>query len=368
MRIALDVSPLLGTRAGVGTYVEQLVKSLLAISVEHQYDLYTPGPLPAGDTEAFEKYAHARIVQCPSVLMGWRARWGHVDVFHGMNYKLRGWGRRGGVVTIHDLAMDRIPQASRKLLGQHRSFQRTRRTALKATRVIAVSKHTAGDIAALYGVPPDRLRIIPNGAGGDFHPIVDHNALDTVMARYGISSQSFLLTTGGENPRKNVAGVIQAFAKLTDLRTRLKLVVVGGVDKNGADLRNLVARAGLQEAVVFAGHVSGESMRALYSACAAFVFASLYEGFGMPVLEAMACGAPVVCSNTSALPEVAGDAAALADPYDPGSIAIAIAKVLGDAGLRDELRRRGFLQARTFSWEQSARKLVQVYEELAGTG
>ena len=367
MRIALDVSPLLGTRAGVGTYVEQLVKSLLAISTEHQYDLYTPGTRPSDDAQAFGKYPNAAIVQCPSVLMAWRARWDHVDIFHGMNYKLRGWGRRGGVVTIHDLAMDRIPQPSRKLLGQRHSFRRTRRTALRAARVIAVSRHTAGDVAALYGVPPDRIRIIPHGAGADFHPIVERDALDPVLTRYGIAPQGFLLTTGGDNPRKNVAGVIQAFAKLTDFRTRLKLVVVGGVDRDRTKLREIVTRAGLQEAVVFAGHVSEDSMRALYSTCAVFVFASLYEGFGMPVLEAMACGAPVVCSNTSSLPEVAGEAAVLADPYDSGSIAIAIAKALGDAGLKDELRRRGFAQARKFSWEQSARKLVQVYEELAGS-
>jgi glycosyltransferase involved in cell wall biosynthesis len=367
MRIALDVSPLLGTRAGVGIYVERLVKSLLAVSPQHQYDLYTTGPLRSDDADAFGKYPNAAIVRCPSVLMAWRARWDHVDIFHGMNYKLRGWGRCGGVVTIHDLAMDRIPQASRKLFGQRQSFRRTRRTTLRAARVIAVSRHTAGDVAALYGIPPDRIRIIPNGAGADFHPVVERDTLDPVLARYGIAPQAFLLTTGGDNPRKNVAGVIQAFAKLTDFRTRLKLVVVGGVDKERTKLREIAVRAGLQEAVVFTGHVSEDTMRALYSTCTVFVFASLYEGFGMPVLEAMACGAPVVCSNTSSLPEVAGEAALLADPYDPGSLAIAMAKTLGDAGLRDELRRRGFAQARKFSWEQSARMLVQVYEELAGT-
>jgi glycosyltransferase involved in cell wall biosynthesis len=365
MRLALDVSPLVGTRAGVGTYVERLVTALIAISPEHQYDLYTPHPLPDADVAALDKFSNAKIVRCPAWLMGSRARWDRVDIFHGMNYKLQGWGRYGGVVTIHDLALDRIPQPSRKLFGQQSSFRRGRRTALRASRVIAVSQHTASDIAALYGVPRERIAVVMNGGGGDFYPILDKLLVDSVKARCGIVRGDFILATGGTEPRKNIARVIDAFGRVPGLRERFHLVVVGG-QRGREALHEAVRRAKLQSAVVFPGHVPLEDLRALYSSCSAFVFPSLYEGFGMPVLEAMACGAPVICSNTSALPEVAGDAAILVDPTSAEAIAAAIAEVLSSEDVREELRRRGPIRAKTFTWERSARELLQVYVGLAG--
>jgi glycosyltransferase involved in cell wall biosynthesis len=364
MRLALDVSPLVGTRAGVGTYVERLVRALIAISPEHQYYLYTPHPLPDADAAALEKFSNVKIVRCPAWLMGRRARWDRVDIFHGMNYKLRGWGRYGGVVTIHDLALDRIPQPSRKLFGQQSSFRRGRRTALRASRVIAVSQHTASDIAELYGVPRERIAVVSNGAGADFYPIMDKLLVDSVKARCGIVRGDFVLATGGAEPRKNIVRVLEAFGRVPGLRDRFHLVVVGGMDR-GSGVNELVRRANLQSAVLFPGHVPPEDLRALYSSCSAFVFPSLYEGFGMPVLEAMACGAPVICSNTSALPEVAGDAAILVDPTSVEAIANAMAEVLSSNAVRDGLRRRGPIRAKSFGWDRSARELLQVYADVA---
>jgi glycosyltransferase involved in cell wall biosynthesis len=366
MRFALDVSPLVGTRAGVGNYVERLVRALIATSPEHQYFLYTPHPLPDSDVAVLNKFSNAKIVHCPGWLMGSRARWDGVDIFHGMNYKLRGWGRYGGVVTIHDLALDRIPQPSRKLFGQQASFRRGRRTALRASRVIAVSQHTASDIAALYGVPRERIAVVMNGSGGEFYPIVDNRVLDSVKARFGIVRGDFILATGGAEPRKNIARVIEAFGRVPGLRESFQLIIVGGVERRGAALDEAVRRAGLQTAVMFPGHVSPEDLRVLYSSCSAFVFPSLYEGFGMPVLEAMACGAPVICSNTSALPEVAGDAAILVEPTSAEAIAAAMVKILSSKDVREDLRRRGPIRAKAFTWERSARELLQVYAGLAG--
>ena len=365
MRLALDVSPLVGTRAGVGTYVERLIRALIAISPEHQYYLYTPHPLPDADVAVLGKFPNAKVVRCPAWLMGRRARWDRVDIFHGMNYKLRGWGRYGGVVTIHDLALDRIPQPSRKLFGQQSSFRRGRRTALRASRVIAVSQHTASDIAELYGVPRERIAIVTNGAGGDFYPIVDKLLVDSVKARCGIVRGDFVLATGGAEPRKNIVRVLEAFGRVPGLREKFHVVVVGGVDRGSGLLHETVRRAKLQSAALFPGHVPPEDLRALYSSCYAFVFPSLYEGFGMPVLEAMACGAPVICSNTSALPEVAGDAAILVDPTSVEAIANAMARVLSSEDVREELRRRGPIRAKSFGWDRSARELLQVYADLA---
>jgi glycosyltransferase involved in cell wall biosynthesis len=364
MRLALDISPLLGTRAGVGTYVEQLLKALVRLAPQHQFYLYTPHALPAADDAFFRKYPHVRIVRCPSWLMACRTRWDRVDLFHGMNYKLRGRGRYGGVITIHDLALDRIPQPSRKLFGQRWSFLRSRRTARRATRIIAVSQTTAADVAELYGVSRDRIAVVPNGVAAEFHPVSDKELTRDVLVRFGIKEE-FILATGGTHPRKNIARLIQAFGETIELHAGLVLVVAGGMGRGGEALKQAVERAGVRDRVIFPGHVTQQELRVLYSSCAVFVFPSLYEGFGLPVLEAMACDAPVVCSHAGALPEVAGDAALLVDPEDVGALGIALQKALHNHELREELRRRGKERVKAFSWERSARTLLEVYAEVA---
>ncbi len=143
MRIGLDASPLTANRGGIGTHVRHLLEALIRIAPQHDYCLYTPHSIPAEDYAVFVGHPHVRIIRCPSSLTGLRARWDRVDIFHGLNYKVRGWGRYGGVVTIHDLALDRLGLPSRKLLGQRSSFYRTRQMALRATRVVIVSVNSA---------------------------------------------------------------------------------------------------------------------------------------------------------------------------------------------------------------------------------
>jgi glycosyltransferase involved in cell wall biosynthesis len=365
MRIALDVSPLARNRAGIGTYVAHLLTSLVRLAPDHEFLLYAPNRFPKKDHAFFDVQPHVRIIQCPRLLMVLRARWDQVDVFHGLNFKLRGWGRFGGVVTIYDLSLDRIPQPSRKLFGQRWSFLRTKRTAKRASRVVTISAHTAKDIVELYGVPRERIAIVGPAVGPEFYPVVDPAVQASVKARYGIRREAFVLSGGGTEPRKNIVGLIEAFGRATQLRERLNLVVVGGMERGAEAIREVVRRARLEEAVIFPGHVPLEDLRVLYSSCALFAFPSLYEGFGMPVLEAMACGAPVVSSNAASLPEVVGDAALLVDPRDPEAWAQAMTRVFEDANLREDLRRRGALRVKVFSWEQSAREQLRVYKELA---
>jgi glycosyltransferase involved in cell wall biosynthesis len=365
MRIALDVSPLARNWAGIGTYVAHLLTSLVRLAPDHEFLLYTPDRLSKKDHDFFNARPHVRIVRCPSFLMGLRARWDRVDIFHGLNFKLRGWGRYGDVVTIYDLSLDRLSQPSRKLFGQRWSFLRTRRTALRASRVITISAHSAKDIVELYGVPRERIVIVSPAVGPEFYPVVDPAVQASIKARYGIRREAFVLSGGGTEPRKNIASLIEAFDHATRLREKLNLVVVGGMERGAEAIREVIRRARLDEAIIFPGHVPLEDLRVLYSACSLFVLPSLYEGFGMPVLEAMACGAPVVSSNASSLPEVAGDAALLVDPRNPEAWAQAMTRVFEDANLRDDLRRRGALRIKAFSWEQSAREQLRVYQELA---
>src|SRR3989442_3367419 len=210
MRIAMDVSPLARNRAGIGTYVSHLLTALVRIVPEHEFLLYTPDRLPEKDHAFFDAQPHVRIVRCPAWLMGLRARWDQVDVFHGLNFKLRGWWRYGGVVTIYDLSQDRLPLPSRKLFGQRRSFLRTRRTAQRASRVVTISAHSAKDIVELYGVPRERIAIVSPAVGPEFYPVVDPAVQASVKARYGIRREAVVLSRGGTEPRKNNVGLIQA--------------------------------------------------------------------------------------------------------------------------------------------------------------
>ena len=367
MRIALDVSPLARNRAGIGTYVAHLLTSLVRLAPEHEFLLYTPDPLPKKDHAFFIAQLHVRVVRCPTLLMGLRARWDRVDIFHGLNFKLRGWGRFGGVVTIYDLSLDRLPLPSRKLFGQRRSFLRTKRTALRASRVVTISEHSAKDIVELYGVPRERIALVIPAVSSEFYPVHDPTIKQQVRARYGIRQEGFVLSCGGAEPRKNIARLVEAFSRTQRLRETMSLVVVGGKDRGAEPIWETARRARLEEAAIFPGHVPLEDLRVLYSSCSLFVFPSLYEGFGMPVLEAMACGAPVVSSNASSLPEVVGDAALLVNPLDVEGLTAAMMRVVEDAGLRESLKRKGSLRIKAFSWEQSARDQLCVYQDLART-
>jgi glycosyltransferase involved in cell wall biosynthesis len=214
-------------------------------------------------------------------------------------------------------------------------------------------------------VPRERIAIVSPAVGPEFYPVVDPAVQASVKARYGIRREAFVLSGDGTEPRKNIVGLIEAFGSATRLRQKLNLVVIGGMDRGAEAIREVVRRARLEETFIFPGHVPLEDLRVLYSSCAFFAFPSLYEGFGMPVLEAMACGAPVVSSNASSLPEVVGDAALLVDPRDPEAWAQAMTRVFEDANLREDLRRRGVLRIKAFSWEQWARDQLRVYQELA---
>src|SRR5439155_14037459 len=197
MRIALDVSPLARNRAGIGTYIAHLLTALVRVAADHEFFFYTAHPLPEKDRAFFGSQPSVRIIYCPSMLVGLRARWDGVDLFHGLNFKLRGWGRFGCVVTIYDLSLDRLPQPSRKLFGQRRSFLRTRRTAQRASGVVTISEHSAKDIIELYGVPLERFAIVSPAVGPEFYPVVDPAVQASIKARYGIRREAFVLSGGG---------------------------------------------------------------------------------------------------------------------------------------------------------------------------
>jgi glycosyltransferase involved in cell wall biosynthesis len=298
------------------------------------------------------------------MLLRWRGRRDGLDLFHGPNFRIRTQGLRGALVTIHDLWLDRFPQYSPKMFGQRLSFYRTRRTAWSARKVIAVSQHTARDIQELFGLPADRIVVIPNGVSAEFHPAEDPVAMEQFRRRFRLPTGRFILFVGGADPRKNHRTLLQACAGRRSLRERCSLVLVGDEQHRFGSFRKTAAELGLQHNIVCTGRLTVDMLRLLYSHADVFVFPSLYEGFGIPVLEAMACGAPVITSNTTSLPEVAGEAALLVDPTDADGLGRAVSRVLDDEALRKHLIAKGCERVKLFPWSRAAQETMALYREL----
>jgi glycosyltransferase involved in cell wall biosynthesis len=292
----------------------------------------------------------------------------HVDLLHCPYWSNPLWAPWPTVVTVHDVIQFVLPEyAWRKISRAY--FGIVSRGARRADAIITVSECSKRDIVKLLGLPPERIHVIGNAVDATLHPVRDAWLLASVRERYGIGSR-FVLYFGGFDMRKNVPRLIEAYAGLpAGLRKEYQLVIAGRYQHLGhplyPDPRVTVQRLGLDGRVVFTGQIREQDKAPLYSAATVFAFPSLYEGFGIPVLEAMACGTPVVTSNSSALPEVAGDAGLLVDPYDTDAIGNGIRKLLEEQALRDELARRGLERARLFTWQQVAEQTLNVYRYVA---
>lgn len=370
MRIGIDATSILGDKGGVGWHTYHLLHALLDLKEEVEWVGYVkPGALRdrREDLDSFreaEASGRLRWVEAGRFGLRWRGARDGLDLYHGTNFKMRTVGRAGGLVTIHDLWLDRYPQYSAKFLGQRVSFYRTRWTAWRASRVITVSDYSAGDIASLYGLPRHRIAVIPNGVSADFHPQRSPADQEAVRRRFGVPTDRFILFIGGADPRKNHERLLEAYAREADRLRGVSLVLVGDVRHRFGDMRETVRRLQLDGRAVFPGRLPLADLRLLYSQATVFVFPSIYEGFGMPVLEAMACGAPVVTSNTTSLPEVAGDAALLVDPQDARGLAAAVLRLVEDAPLREGMRAKGLERVSQFTWSRAARLTMDLYRDV----
>jgi glycosyltransferase involved in cell wall biosynthesis len=275
------------------------------------------------------------------------------------------------VVTVHDLIPLLMPPYRGGPLAQAYTRLATA-TARRATAIIADSECSRRDIVRLLNVPEDRVTVIYLAADERFKPMAEAEVAPT-RRRHGLDCP-FVLYLGGIDCRKNAPRLLEAFAALLksgeqSLPADLTLAVAGDIPSPSAmfpDVRGQVAAMGLRDRVKFIGRVSEEDAPALYNAAEVFVFPSLYEGFGLPPLEAMACGTPVVCSNTSSLPEVVGDAAITVDPEDVGALAEALRRALLDVDLRRERRERGLRRAAQFNWHKTAVETLRVYQRALG--
>lgn len=365
MRIGIDAASIMGDKGGVGWHTHHLLQALLALKEEVEYLGYLrPGSLRAGRLDGWPVNERMRWVEAPRWLMSWRGSWDGLDLYHGPNFKMHTKGRSGGIVTIHDLWLARHPEYSRKLLGQAGSSRRARATALRARKVVTVSEFSAREIEELYDIPREHVVVIHNGVSEDFYPEHNDQHVAELRRRWAIPTAGFILFVGGADPRKNHRVFLQAVAQLRSQLGERVMVLVGDAEHPEGSYRATAQALGLEQHVRYTGRLDRADLRRLYSCADLFVFPSRYEGFGMPVLEAMACGAPTITSSTSSLPEVAGDAALLVDPDDVEALGRAMVTLLSDLDLRQTLRRRGFERARLFTWQDAAARTSALYHEL----
>lgn len=360
---------------GIGRYTLNLINALARIDESNQYHLYINGLWPCDigtpadnfcldSGMAWPLFSRSRFlewqVRAPADL---RAR--RFDVFHftfSQNVPLLKSGPI--VVTVHDLISIIFREHYRhNKLRPLFDWMWTKATK-KADRIIAVSESTKRDIIEYLDVPEDKIKVVYEAADPIYGPVTE-DEVESAKKRFKING-SYIMYVGGMDPRKNLEGLLDAYRRLpTDLSREHKLVVVGRLDQWYPEIEKLISEFGLRERVIFTGFVPDEMLVALYNGASVFVLPSLYEGFGLPLLEAMSCRTPVVCSNAASIPEVIGDAALMVDPRDVDGLAAAIERALTDSELREDLREKGFKRAKSFSWEKTARETLAVYEEIA---
>jgi glycosyltransferase involved in cell wall biosynthesis len=367
VRIAIDATSVPPQPAGAGVYAIELVRALAQRARHDGYALFTRGAW-ADDVVAGRK--NWRLEQVDAGSRAVRLAWEQVrlpralaslgiDVLHSTHHTLPLAGVRcRRVVTIHDVTFFRIPERyppARRLYMQ----TLTRLAARVADAIIVPSNAVRDDVQRLLRVPAAKITTVYEAAGTQYAPLDRPAALD-IARRYGIEAP-YVLSVGSLEPGKNRARLIRAVRALRDEGVDARLVVVGQrAWKYESDLA-LVEELGMGDRVIFPGYVRAEDLPALYGAATAFAFPSLYEGFGLPVIEAMACGAPVLTSDRSATAEVAGDAALLVDPHSVDAIRDGLRRLLADADLRADLSRRGLLRATHFSWRRAADETYAVY-------
>jgi glycosyltransferase involved in cell wall biosynthesis len=405
MRIGFDITALYVAQAGVFTYSHNLLRALLEKDHKNEYLLLDYTPLRdqrANPREISELLApNAAIIHCGGLRQRRLARWetlqnsplrslaalvdetllrpwsaaakailhrtlsqvlDGVDVFHASDVLL--WKQAGAlnVITIYDLTVLLLSEChtanTREMHSKAYRFAQE-----QADVVIAASEATRRDILAHLQVPPDRVRVVHGGVSPTFRPIDDRKSLEQTLAPFGLSPGSYILHVGTIEPRKNLIRLVEAYHQIQGMvpAPAPKLALTGAKGWRFQEVLERVRALELEAQIVFLGSVPPDALPALYNGARLFVYPSLYEGFGLPPLEAMACGVPVVASNTSSLPEVIGDAGLLVDPIDTQALAAAMASLLDDAEQCTALSERGLARAAQFSWERAAGETLEIY-------
>jgi glycosyltransferase involved in cell wall biosynthesis len=371
LRIAIDAHSVGTGLGGNESYATNLIEALAEIDQTNRYTLYVT------KREAVERFGnrwpnfsvrstlpHTPLIRIPLTLSA-ELRRNPVDVLH-VQFTAPPFSPCPVVVSIHDLSFEHLPNTftwrSRKQLRIT-----VRRTARQASQVIALSEYARNDIVNTYQVSTDKISVIPLSAGAHFRPITDEEELQRVRQTYGIEGE-YMLSVGAIQPRKNLGRLVAAYSHLRGAKPEgklPKLVLAGKCAWLYDETLRAIKELELSDSIILTGYVPESDLPTLYSGALCFIYPSYFEGFGLPPLEAMQCGVPVIVGDRTSLPEVVGDAAVLVDPFDVHALAGAIEKVVSDSDLRARLSVQGLARAKLFEWRETARQTLAVYQKAA---
>ena len=376
MRIGIDVTAALTQGGGIGRYTRELVQALAAVDAQNSYRLFSakppaklPVPEPLPQTKNFV-HKPAPLDERWLYRLWYRLRlplpvqWvtGQVDLFHSPDFVLPPVnGRIPTLLTVHDLSFVHYPHVFPERLVTYLN-QVVPWSIGRATHILADSDATRQDLLNIWQVPPEKVTVLYSGVHERFEPVGDVALITAVRHKYHLQDWPYILSVGTLQPRKNYQMLIRAFALLAD-KVSHHLVISGGKGWLYDEMLAEVERQGLTGRVHFIGFVDDADLPTLYSEADLFVFPSLYEGFGLPLLEAMGCGTAVLTSNSSSLPEVAGTAARQLPPTDEAAWTENMLALLTDIELRDKLVLAGLTQAKQFSWQTAAQQLLKIYQQ-----
>lgn len=372
LRIGIDYTAALKQGGGIGRYTRGLITTLAQLDQRNQYTLMATRDAPGDGLVFFNDYPNFAARRFPLaerwMTIGWHrfklpvpVDWftNRLDLFHSPNFILPPTRRAKTLLTVHDLSFIRHPQGA---IGKLRRWLEkvVPDSLARADHVLADSYSTKFDLTDIYAVPADKITVVGAGVESRFAPVTNAAALARVRQKYALPDR-FVLGLGTLEPRKNFTGLIDAFGR-SALRETHHLVIAGGKGWLYDDIFAAAAASPAAERIHFAGFAADADLPALYSLADIFAYPSHYEGFGIPVIEAMACGTPVVCANNSSLPEVAGQAALQVTATDTVALVAALEQLGIDYSLRERLVDAGFEQARKFNWPAAAQRLLAVYQ------
>jgi glycosyltransferase involved in cell wall biosynthesis len=370
LRIAIDAHSVGAKLAGNESYAVNLIEALAQIDNVNDYTLYVT------TIEAYNRFhrrwpnfkvqttlPHTPLIRIPLTLSA-ELRKHPVDVLH-VQFTAPPFCPCPAVVSIHDLSFEHLPQTfNRRSRTQLRLT--VRHSARRAAHILSLSEHTRRDIIDTYKIDPVRVTAIPLAAPAHFCPVTDDKELQRVRHTYGIEGD-YVLSVGSIQPRKNLVRLIKAYASLRGVQAESnfpRLVLVGKCGWLYDETLRALEESGLRESIVLTGYVPESDLPALYSGAVCFVYPSYFEGFGLPPLEAMKCGTPVIVGNRTSLPEVVGDAGLQVDPFDVAAIGGAMGQLIDNPELRRQLSIKGRDRAEMFDWRETARRTLQVYERV----
>ena len=376
MKVLIDATGITRQKTGVGVYAQNLLDKLTRGPAAFEVFILTQDDDPELD---FSLRAGVTMVKVPArifrilpfrmlleqIYLPFLIAWLDIDVVHSLHYAMpivSSGAKR--IVTFHDMTFFLFPELHQRLkIVYFRTFMRI--ATHSADAIIFVSESALKDCIERLGQPAAKCLVIAHGKDAAFVPLEPGARIDDLLRKYSIPPR-YILYIGTIEPRKNLGRLVEAFAEIAKRDADITLVLAGKMGWMMDGLSQLIDQLGIASRIVFTGFVLEEEKPLLLGACTLFVYPSLYEGFGLPALEALACGAPTVTSNTSSLPEVVGDAAVLIDPCNTAQLSQAMASLLGDSALREDLRIRGPVQARRFTWEACAHATAAAYLELDG--